>query len=236
MELHTGTSGFSYKEWRGVFYPEDLPASEMLAYYAERFSVVEINNTFYRMPSESTLRKWGEAVPEGFTFALKAPQEISHRKRLKEIEQPVTRFFGAADALGSHLGPILVQLPPYLKKDLERLEGFLALTPSDVRLAFEFRNASWFDEEVFGVLRDHGAALCITHGEGKEVPVVATAGWGYLRLRQVEYGDSEIRRWVETVGALPWSDVYVFFKHEATGTGPGLALQFEEIFRQRQIA
>lgn len=233
MRLLTGTSGFAYKEWKGSFYPEDLPASEMLRYYAERFPSVEINNTFYRMPSESVLRQWSEVVPEGFTFVLKASQQITHRKRLKEAGDAVAYFFGVARTLGDRLGPTLIQLPPNLKKDLPRLQAFLETLPEDVRVAFEFRHPSWYEEEVFEALRTRGAALCIAHDEDQETPLVATAGWGYLRLRQVAYDDAALEQWVQRIRGLPWSETFVFFKHEDAGTGPKLARRFAQIFEQK---
>lgn len=233
MRLLTGTSGFAYKEWKGSFYPEDLPASEMLRYYAERFPSVEINNTFYRMPSESVLRQWSEVVPEGFTFVLKASQQITHRKRLKEAGDAVAYFFGVARTLGDRLGPTLIQLPPNLKKDLPRLQAFLETLPEDLRVAFEFRHPSWYEEEVFEALRTRGAALCIAHDEDQETPLVATAGWGYLRLRQVAYDDAALEQWVQRIRGLPWSETFVFFKHEDAGTGPKLARRFAQIFEQK---
>jgi uncharacterized protein YecE (DUF72 family) len=230
MRLLIGTSGYAYKEWKPSFYPQDLPAAQMLAYYAERFPAVEINNTFYRMPSETVLQDWVNQVPESFTFALKTPQQITHRKRLKDVAEPVSDFLRIARALGPQLGPVFVQLPPNLKKDLARLEGFLELVPGDIRVAFEFRNPTWFDEEVYTALRGRNAALCIAHGEDVNTPFVATADWGYVRLRQVLYDDAELERWVADVRAQSWSDAYVFFKHEDTGTGPVLAEKFRVLY------
>ncbi len=235
MRLLTGTSGFAYKEWRGEFYPLDLSAAGMLRYYAERFSSVEINNTFYRMPSESALRQWAGDVPEGFTFVLKAPQLITHRKRLKEVEEPAAFFFDRARVLGPRLGPILVQLPPNLKKDIPRLEAFLRLVPSDAKVAFEFRNPSWFDDDLYALLREHSAALCVAHGEEIETPLIATADWGYVRLRQVNYEGPALQEWVGAIAAQPWKEAFVFFKHEDSGTGPKLARRFEELFTSSQI-
>lgn len=230
MRLFTGTSGFAYKEWKGSFYPEDMPASGMLQYYAERFPAVEINNTFYRMPAASVLEGWARDVPDGFTFVLKASQQITHRRRLKDAAEPVEYFFRSAETLGARLGPVLVQLPPNLKQDVERLEEFLAILPARRRVAFEFRHASWFDDRTFDALRRHGAALCIAHGEEVETPPVATTDWGYLRLRQVEYDDAALGSWIERTRAMPWSDVFAFFKHEDEGTGPRLAQRFEQLF------
>lgn len=231
MRLLTGTSGFAYREWKGSFYPDDLPASAMLRFYAARFPAVEINNTFRRMPEEDVLRNWTEQVPEDFTFALKAPQQITHHRRLKDADEPVEQFVRMAATLGGRLGPMLFQLPPNMKKDMERLTSFLPLLPAGARAAFEFRHASWFDEEVYDALRAHGAALCIAHGEVVDTPPVATAGWGYLRLRQVTYEDGDLESWVGTVRAQPWTDAFVFFKHEDTGSGPRLARRFAELFQ-----
>jgi uncharacterized protein YecE (DUF72 family) len=231
MELFIGTSGFAYKEWNGTFYPKGLSSSGMLRYYAERFRAVEINNTFFRMPTESVLRQWADDVPEAFRFAIKAPQLITHRKRLKEVGEPVAQLFEVVGALEGRLGPILFQLPPNLKKDLPRLETFLELLPKDARVAIEFRHPSWFEDDVFETLRLRGAALCIAHGEEVDTPPVATAGWGYLRLRQVTYTDAELQEWERFIRAQSWSDAFVFFKHEDTGTGPTLARGLGELFR-----
>lgn len=233
MRLFTGTSGFAYKEWKGSFYPEDLPASGFLRYYAERFGAVEINNTFYRMPAVPMLEGWIDQVPDGFVFVLKASQQITHRKRLKDAAEPTEYFFSNAAALGDRLGPVLVQLPPNMKVDVDRLRDFLRLVPAGRRVAFEFRHASWFEDAVYDVLREHGAALCIAHGESIETPAVATADWGYLRLRQVEYDDATLRHWVSGIREQAWDDVFVFFKHEDEGTGPRLAARFAALFAGR---
>ena len=230
MRLLVGTSGFAYKEWKPSFYPPDLPAAQMLRYYSERFPAVEINNTFYRMPSEAVLRDWVSQVPDTFAFALKAPQQITHRKRLKEVSEPAGDFFRIAGALGRQLAPAFMQLPPNLKKDIARLESFLGIVPEGVRVAFEFRNPTWFDEEVYSALRDANAALCIAHGEEVNTPFVATADWGYVRLRQVVYEAAELEKWADDVRNQSWSDAYVFFKHEDTGTGPVLAQNFRALF------
>jgi uncharacterized protein YecE (DUF72 family) len=225
--VRAGTSGFSYKEWKGAFYPEDLPADGMLAYYADRFGTVEINNTYYRMPSESLLTGWAEQVPEGFRFVLKANRQITHFKRLKpEAIEPLEYFWSQARTLGERLGPVLVQLPPNFKKDLDRLTDFLAAAPDGIRAAFEFRHESWHDDDVFAALSDHGAALVIAQTQESETPLVATADWGYLRLRKVEYGPGEVEAWAQRVEAQDWTEAYVFFKHEDEGTGPRLAARF----------
>jgi uncharacterized protein YecE (DUF72 family) len=223
MRVLAGTSGFSYKEWKGSFYPEDLPASEMLRFYAGRLPAVEINNTFYRMPKPALLEGWAAQVPEDFRFVLKASQRITHRRRLKEAGEEVTYFFGVAAALGDRLGPTLFQLPPNLKKDLPRLEAFLAILPPGSRAAFEFRHASWFEDDVFRALREKGAALCIAEDEDLATPFEATCGWGYLRLRRQDYGEADVAAWADRVRAQSWSEAYVFFKHEEAGAGPRLA-------------
>jgi len=220
MRIRIGTSGFSYKEWKGSFYPEDLPASEMLRFYAGKFSTVEINNTFYRMPTAAVLTGWAEQVPDGFTFALKASQRITHRSRLKDAADSVEFFFRVATTLGDRLGPVLFQLPPNLKKDLPRLTDFLALLPAGSRSAFEFRHASWFDEEVYGALRSAGAALCVAEDEDLATPLVATTGWGYLRLRRQDYGPESLGEWARRIREQAWSEAFVYFKHEDEARGP----------------
>ena len=226
MRVLAGTSGFSYKEWKGSFYPEDLPAEEMLAYYSARLPAVEINNTFYRMPKPALLESWAGQVPAEFRFVLKASQRITHRKRLKEAGDEVAYFFQTASTLGDRLGPTLVQLPPNLKKDLPRLVSFLSVLPEGARVAFEFRHASWFEDDVFAALRSRGAALCIAEDEELATPLVATSGWGYLRLRRQDYDDAAVAAWAEKVGGQAWDEAYVFFKHEDAGSGPRLAAEF----------
>jgi uncharacterized protein YecE (DUF72 family) len=231
MRLFTGTSGFSYKEWKGSFYPADLPASGMLAFYAARFPTVEINNTFYRMPTETQLRQWAEQVPAGFRFVLKAPQRITHHRRLKEVGEEWGYFSRTAAVLGAGLGPILVQLPPNMKCDVARLDDFLSIVAPEQRIALEFRHPSWLDDHVYDLLRRYRAALCVAHGELDETPpVLATASWGYARLRNVEYSGQELRAWAERLAAAAWDEVFVFFKHEDAGTGPRLAAEFEQLF------
>ena len=231
MRVLAGTSGFSYKEWKGSFYPEDLPAERMLAYYAERLPSVEINNTFYRMPKPALLESWAAEVSPEFRFVLKASQRITHFKRLKDAASEVEYFFGVASTLGERLGPVLVQLPPNLKKDLPRLEAFLATLPAGARPAFEFRHPSWFEDDVFDALRGTGAALCVAEDEELATPLVATAGWGYLRLRRQDYDDAAVAGWADRVRGQTWSEAYVFFKHEDAGAGPRLAGEFLERIR-----
>ena len=230
MNLYVGTSGYAYKEWKGSFYPEALPAKRMLHYYGEHFRSVEINNTFYRMPTATRLQAWAGEVPADFRFVLKAPQRITHQRRLMDTDEDVGYLFDVAGMLGTRLGALLFQLPPNLKKDAARLDAFLALLPASPRVAFEFRHSSWFDDEVFALLRAHRAALCIAEAEGDlDVPVVATADWGYLRLRRPDYGEAELRAWVARLGQQGWQDAFVFFKHEEAGRGPLLAQRFLDL-------
>jgi uncharacterized protein YecE (DUF72 family) len=234
MQLLAGTSGFSYKEWLGKFYPEKHPAEEMLRYYAGHFATVEINNTFYRMPAEAMLARWAEEVPENFVFTLKAPRRITHEKRLREAEPDVGEFLRRAQALGGKLGVILFQLPPYLKKDLPRLEAFLGTIPAGRRVAFEFRNDSWQDEEVYAALRARGAMLCYTDtDEGDSPPVVSTADCAYLRLRRTHYEDTELGGWAEKIAALALERAYVYFMHEDDALGAVFARKLMESWKQR---
>ncbi|HWM78082.1 MAG TPA: DUF72 domain-containing protein [Methylomirabilota bacterium] len=226
MDVRVGTSGFAYKEWKGTFYPTDIKAQDMLHYYAGQLNCVEINNTFYRMPSETVLREWAEQVPDAFTFVLKAPQLITHRKRLKEVESPAALFFERAGALGPRLGPLLFQLPPNLKKDMARLTSFLAQVPADRRVALEVRHESWYDDEVYEALRARDVALCVADTDEAPASLQATAGWGYLRLRRVEYTTADLQAWCARITSQPWRDAFVFFKHEDEATGPRLARQF----------
>jgi uncharacterized protein YecE (DUF72 family) len=230
MKVRAGTSGYSYKEWKGNFYPKDLPAAGMLPYYAERFSTVEINNTFYRMPSGKILLNWSAQVPDGFAFVLKAPRRITHDKRLKNVDDDVAYLLKTVAVLGKKRGPTLFQLPPFSRKDLACLREFLSLLPPDGQAAFEFRHQSWFDEEVFAVLRAHNASLCVADAETElDVPFVAVAEWGYVRLRRPDYGDRDLRDWAKRIQDQPWKEAFVFFKHEDAGKGPQFATRFLEL-------
>jgi uncharacterized protein YecE (DUF72 family) len=229
MRVLAGTSGYSYPAWKGRFYDAGLPASRMLSAYAARLPAVEINNTFYRMPKPSTLASWRGEVPDSFVFALKAPQRVTHVKRLAGAAEDVATFLRAAAELEGLLGPVLWQLPPTLKKDVARLRDFLALLPRGGRAAFEFRHESWSSDDVLAALSDAGAALCIADDEARSTPLVATAGFGYLRLRRPDYDDAALARWAEAVRAQRWSDAFVFFKHEDEARGPELALRFGKL-------
>ncbi len=229
MKLRVGTSGYSYPEWKGSFYPEKMKAADMLGFYAERFGTVEVNNTFYRTPSPSVVMAWSAQVPETFRFVLKMPRRISHDRRLADVSDNLTYFLNAAMTLGGKLGPVLVQLPPNFKKDVGRLVDFLAQVPASCRVAFEFRHDSWFDDETYEALRARGASLCIADTDEGDTPLVTTAKWGYLRLRRVEYGDSELAAWHEKIAAQGWDEAFVFFKHEDEGKGPQFAARFLEL-------
>jgi uncharacterized protein YecE (DUF72 family) len=223
VRVLAGTSGFSYPAWKGSFYPADLPGGRMLSFYAERFATVEVNNTFYRMPSAKTLALWRSEVPECFRFALKAPQRITHQKRLSGCEETVAFLYRVLAELGGRLGPVLYQLPPNMKKDLPRLTAFLDFLPPGGRAAFEFRHATWFADDVYEALRARNAALCVAESDELEVPLVATADFGYLRFRKADYGRQDLEAWAERIRSQPWTEAFAYFKHEEEGEGPRLA-------------
>jgi uncharacterized protein YecE (DUF72 family) len=240
VKVAVGTSGFAYKEWRGTFYPADLKEADFLAFYAGRLGAVEINNTFYRMPKESLLADWAARVPEHFTFVLKAPQKITHLKRLRDAGEEVGYFLRTANVLGPRLGPTLFQLPPNLKQDLPRLRDFLALIPRTWRAAFEFRHPSWLADDTYALLREHGAAqVCAEMApppgepDAAAPPLVPTASRGYLRLRRADYTAADLAAWAERIAAQPWDAAFVFFKHEDAGTGPRLAAEFGALVNRR---
>ncbi|HYJ87142.1 MAG TPA: DUF72 domain-containing protein [Pyrinomonadaceae bacterium] len=227
MNLYVGTSGYSYKEWKGSFYPEKIPAKDMLSYYSEKLSTVEINATFYRMPQKSMLENWKQQVPKNFRFSLKAPQRVTHFKRLKDTEEETKYFLDTAAVLEDQLGVVLFQLPPNMKKDLPRLDSFLKQLPQEPRAAFEFRHPTWFDDDVLSLLRSHNRALCISDTDDLPVSHIdKTADWGYLRLRRVEYSEDDLKVWLKRIREQEWQEAFVFFKHEDEATGPKLAAQF----------
>jgi uncharacterized protein YecE (DUF72 family) len=222
--LYAGTSGYAYPAWKPGFYPRDVPAARFLEHYASRLTCVEINYTFRHTPAQKTLESWVAATPPGFLFALKAHQRITHTHRLKEGAQDSLRYFlSAVKPLreAGRLGPVLLQLPPNLRLDLDRLARFLDLLPGDTRFAFEFREASWFTEEVYDLLRAHDAALCVADAEELTVPDVVTAGFAYYRLRRPPYDDPALRHWRSRSEDLMREsrDVYVLFKHEEDAGG-----------------
>jgi uncharacterized protein YecE (DUF72 family) len=226
MNILVGTSGWSYKQWKGSFYPADLPADDMLRHYAGRLPAVEINNSFYRIPKEKVLLDWAEQVPAAFRFVLKASRRITHINRLSHADDSLDYFLRTANCLGERMGPTLFQCPPSLRKNMELLRDFLARVPRTWRAAMEFRHESWYDDEVYEALRAHDMALVGVEEDEASTPLVATASWGYLRLRKTEYGDDELRDWVERVHAQPWREVYLFLKHDEESTaGPDAAVR-----------
>ncbi|HEV8321036.1 MAG TPA: DUF72 domain-containing protein [Myxococcota bacterium] len=232
MRVLVGTSGFSFKEWKGYFYPQDLPAAGMLRYYAERLPTVEMNSTFYRMPTRKVLEAWAADVPPAFRFVIKASQRITHMRRLRDARDSVTFLLDNVGVLGEKLGPVLFQLPPNLKKDVALLKDFLAALPAWPRAAFELRHASWRDDEVLEALRAHGAALCLAESDDAaehDLRMDATARWGYLRLRRADYDDAALAAWAERLRAQPWDEAFVFFKHEDAGKGPALAARLSAL-------
>ncbi len=218
-KLYAGASGYSYKEWKGDFYPKDIKPEAMLAFYAGRLPTVEINNTFYQMPKVAVLETWAGSTPESFRFAIKASRRITHMARLKaeSAADSVDFLYRNLAALGAKRGPVLFQLPPFLKKDLPRLTEFLRLLPEDHGAAFEFRNDSWFADDVYAALKVAGASLCLSEREDNAPPpLVETAPWGYIRLRLETYSDDELRQWARRLEATSWRDIYVYFMHEPT--------------------
>lgn len=233
MRVRTGTSGFSYPAWEGHFYPPGTKRPDMLSFYAGKLGAVEINNTFYRMPKADLLERWRDSVPESFRFVLKASRRITHHQRLKDADDSVEYLFNTAKVLGEQLGPFLFQLPPYLRRDDDRLAAFLERLPAGLRAAFEFRHASWFDDAVFALLEEAGAALCVADAGGDhDAPLVATTDFGYLRLRREDYDEAALRSWADRIRRQPWRETYVFFKHEDEGAGPRMAARFESLLAE----
>jgi uncharacterized protein YecE (DUF72 family) len=233
MQLLAGTSGFSYKEWVGAFYPDKLPAKGMLAHYATRLPVVEINNTFYRMPNAAAVQTWRSQVPESFRFAVKVPRRISHLKRLRECGEEIKALLRALEDLAPCLGSLLVQLPPHARCDEAALAGFLRDLPDGVRVAFEFRNESWLVPAVFAQLESRNAALVQSESDEGFEPLPWTADWAYLRLRRVDYSADDLARWLERIVTSGVEEAQVFFKHEDGATGPRLAAQLLSMAEQR---
>lgn len=230
-----GTSGYGFPEWKGSFYPDRLPDHEMLRYYSSQFTTVEINNTFYRLPTRNVVREWALQVPPGFVFAIKASQRITHRARLKpEGRESLEFLLATAAELGAKLGPILFQLPPNLRCDDSRLRAFLSLLPPERRFVFEFRHSSWFVESTYAALQDFGAALGTIQQDDFESPLVPTTRWGYLRLHRSRYEMDQLRAWVRRLASQPWDEAYVYFKHDdGPGSGPTAAREFERALAER---
>jgi uncharacterized protein YecE (DUF72 family) len=230
MNFWIGTSGFQYTEWKGNFYPEDLATAKMLLFYAERFATTEINYTFRRIPAQKTIENWKAQTPEKFRFALKTPQKITHWSKLRDCTDTLEYFLKIAAGLGERLGPVLFQLPPSFQKDVDVLSSFLRELPS-TRAAFEFRHHSWFDEEIFDLLRSRNIALCIADTDAVATPRKTTADYGYLRLRREDYAKADIEWWADFIREqrANWTDAFVYFKHEESGIGPKLAQQMMEL-------
>ncbi len=214
-----GASGYSFKEWKGRFYPEKIKPEEMLAYYAERLPTVEINNTFYRMPKASVLENWTATTPASFRFTIKASRRITHIARLKveTAAEPTGFLYRNLAALGAKRGAVLFQLPPNLKKDLPRLTEFLRVLPEGHSAAFEFRNDTWFADDVYDALKAAGAALCLSEREDNAPPpLVETAPWGYVRLRLETYSEADLQQWARRLETTSWREIFVYFMHEPT--------------------
>jgi uncharacterized protein YecE (DUF72 family) len=235
VNLLAGTSGYAFKEWKGVFYPPEIGDDAWLGYYAGKFPTVEINNTFYRLPRQDVLRTWASEVPESFTFSVKASMRITHHARLKPACASALDFLlENTGVLGERLGPVLFQLPPNMEKDVQRLRGFLGLLPPNRRFTIEFRHESWFDEGVFAALREHDVAMCLNEQEEFACPIQATATWGYVRLHRLDYDAASLGNWASCIASQSWSDAYVYFKHdEGTGSGPPAVEAFTQAFDTR---
>ena len=235
MNSWIGTSGFQYAEWKGKFYPEDLPAAKMLPFYSQRFNTTEINYTFHRIPAPKTIDNWRHLTPENFHFALKAPQKITHWSKLRDCADTMRYFHDVTSGLGHKLGPVLFQLPPTFKSDVVLLAEFVNCLPTGARAAFEFRHDSWFADEVWDVLRSANVSLCIAETEEFSTPQIETADYGYLRLRREDYTSVDVERWTEFVQQRQggWKDVFVYFKHEEAGIGPKLAAQMMQLLGQK---
>ncbi len=233
MRWLAGTSGYSYKEWRGSFYPDDIKPEDMLTYYAGQLPAVEINNTFYRMPRTHVLEGWAESVPEAFRFVIKATRRITHHARLANAEEPIGYLAKGVAVLEDKLGAVLFQLPPFLRKDRERLETFLDVWPKALPAAVEFRHDSWFDEEIFDLLRERKVAICVSdNGKLKLPAIIATTDWAYLRLRQPAYSSQKLGGWVRKATASSAKTTLAFFKHEDEAGGPALAHKVLELARR----
>lgn len=224
VKLHVGTSGFSYKEWKGAFYPADLKNDAMLGYYSARLPSVELNNTFYRMPKKEMVANWAQQVPAGFTFAVKASQRITWTQKLKDCEQLLGWLFEAIAPLEAKLGCVFYQLPKYVKKDTGLLATFLSQQQPGMKVAFEFAHESWLEDDAVALLKQHDAAVVLSDKAGAPTPeLVDTGSWGYLRLRREAYSDYDLRAWRERITACGWKEAFVFFKHEDDCAGPALA-------------
>lgn len=231
MAIWVGTSGFSYGHWKGSFYPAKLKQTEMLTAYSERFDAVEVNNTFYRMPRKSVMQAWAAKVPSGFRVVLKASGRITHQQRLANASENIRYLYEQAAGLGDRLGGVLYQCPPFLRKSTEKLSEFLTVLPENAQPIFEFRHKSWFDDEVFAILREAGASLCGADADDDgdfEAPFESTGGFGYVRLRKRKYTDDELKRWADRLRET-WDDAYAIFMQEDESNSPEVALRFKEM-------
>jgi uncharacterized protein YecE (DUF72 family) len=232
MEIHVGTSGFGYEEWKGKFYPEKIAPKDMLRFYSGRLGAVEINNTFYHMPTEKLLVSWAEQVPDDFIFAVKAPQVITHLKRLRNVDEETAYFFETLSILNSKLGAVLFQFPKSFHIDKPALEDFLALIPKKISCAFDFRSNTWHTAETLALLRKKGCSFCIEDTDENQVKeIVSAAPWGYLRLRRADYTDADLSQWLERIVSQKWEKTFVFFKHEDEAGGTEMAMRFRELAR-----
>lgn len=230
MKIYVGTSGYSYKAWKGKFYPEKISAGEMLHFYSERLGTVEINNTFYRMPAESVLMSWARQVPDNFIFAFKAPRAITHLKRLRNAHDETKYLLRTLSILGSKLGPVLFQLPRSFPADHQALRDFLLLLPRTISCAFEFRSQSWLNDAILNLLHDKDCSLCIADSdENPAKEIISTSSWGYLRLRRFDYSDADLSEWMKKILAQRWKQAFVFFKHEEEAKGPEMAMKFNKL-------
>ena len=234
MKIHVGTSGYGYKEWKGRFYPAKISPKEMLRFYSGRLGTVEINNTFYHMPTEAVLSSWAEQVPGDFVFALKAPQVITHLKRLRDVGEETEYLFRTLSVLGGKLGAVLFQFPESFRADRRTLQDFLTLIPDHISCAFEFRSKAWLEEEILDLLRKRGHSLCIADtDENPADEIIKTASWGYLRLRRPDYTEEELSRWLARIRSQKWQRTFVFFKHEDEAQGPEMAMRFRELSEKK---
>lgn len=231
MKYYVGTSGYSYNEWKGNFYPEDIKPKAMLKYYSKHFSTVEINNTFYRIPKKEVFENWKEQVPAKFRFILKAPQLVTHVKRLKtDTKDTVEYFTKVSSELGDKRGVVLFQLPPSFKLNLERLKDFISIIPAELKCAFEFRHEEWFNDDVYNLLREKNYALCLSDTDEEPVKeLISTADWGYVRLRRMNYTKKNLSDWHKKLSDTKWKEAFIFFKHEDEGKGPEFAKKFIDL-------
>ncbi len=236
MKVYTGTSGFSYKEWIGNFYPKDIKPANMLRNYSEQLGAVEINNTFYRLPGKEMLEHWKEETPGNFVFSIKASRKITHIKRLAGAEEETALLLENLAVLGERLGAILFQFPPYFKKNAERLSAFLGVLPDHTPAVFEFRDGSWYDDEIAGLLEKRNFVYCTSDMDDMKMPEIRSTGdWGYFRLRKETYTDHDLAEWVKVIKSQNWKKALVFFKHEGDGIGPALAKKFEAMFSEAAL-